>query len=275
MKIGIDMGGTNIRVGVVRAHDIIRKSEKHTLAHRGMQEILDDLIAAIHEVISPEVKSIGIGVPSVVDTQNGIVYNVTNISSWKIVRLKEILENEFNIPVTVNNDANCFTLGEQKHGVAKGHDNVVGITIGTGLGAGLIVNGQLYSGTNTCAGEIGDFLYLDKNMEYYCSGQFFTHVHGMNGVDVAKHAKEGNEEALKLFADFGKNLGDLMKTILFAYDPQVIVLGGSISKSYDFFCHEMLKAVRTFPYPIVVENIKIKVSDDAEISILGAAELNP
>ncbi len=274
MKIGVDMGGTNIRVGVVRKHDIIKKCERRTLGNREMQEILDDLIAAIYDVISPEVKSIGIGVPSVVDTQNGVVYNVTNISSWKTVRLKDILEDEFNIPVTVNNDANCFTLGEQKYGVAKGHDNVVGITIGTGLGAGLIVNGQLYSGSNTCAGEIGDFLYLDKNMEYYCSGQFFSHVYGVEGVDVAKQAELGSVHALKLFASFGKNLGHLIKTVLFAYDPQVIVLGGSISKSYEFFSDEMLKVIRTFPYPTVVENIKIKVSNDTEISILGAAELN-
>ncbi|WP_108821762.1 ROK family protein [Dysgonomonas sp. Marseille-P4361] len=273
MKIGIDMGGTNIRVGLVDGDDIVKKVEKATLAHRSEKEILDDLIAAIKEAITPEVKSIGVGVPSVVDIKAGIVYNVANIDSWKEVHLKEILETEFKIPVAINNDANCFALGEQKHGEAKGSCNMVGVTIGTGVGAGLILNGQLYSGTNTGAGEIGHFPYLDKNAEYYCSGQFFSCEHNVKGHEVARKAAEGDAEALKLFNDFGKHIGNLMKTVLFAYDPEVIVLGGSVSKAYQFFSEEMYNVINTFPYENTVKNLKIFVSKREDIGILGAAEL--
>lgn len=267
------MGGTNIRVGVVRGDIVFKKSEKPTLAHRSEKEILDDLILAIKEVITPEVKSIGVGVPSVVDTEAGVVYNVANIDSWKEVPLKDILEKEFSIPVAINNDANCFALGEQKHGKAKGCKHMVGITIGTGVGSGLIFNGQLYSGTNTGAGEIGEFPYLNRNLEYYCSGQYFLNEHNVRGYEVAKRAETGDTEALELFNDFGRKMGDLMKAVLFAYDPEMIVIGGSISKSYKFFSKEMYKVVSTFPYQKTTDKIKILVSEKDDIGILGAAEL--
>ena len=273
MKIGIDMGGTNIRVGIVLGDDIVKKAERPTHAHRDEQAILDDLIATIKEVITPEVKSIGIGVPSVVDIEKGIVYNVANIESWKEVHLKEILEKEFNIPVAINNDANCFALGEQKHGEAKGYDHVVGMAIGTGVGAGLIPNGQLYSGPNTGAGEIGDFPYLDKNAEYYASGQFFTNVHNVKGSELAKRAETGDKEALEIFKEFGHHLGCLVKTVLFAYDPQVIIIGGSIAQSFPYYSEEMYKVIKTFPYQATVNNLKILLSKKENIGILGAAEL--
>lgn len=273
MKIGVDMGGTNIRVGLVAGDYIVKKVVRPTLAHRGEKDILDDLITAIHEIITPEVRCIGIGVPSVVDLKTGIVYNVANIDSWKKVHLKDILEARFNIPVAINNDANCFVLGEQKHGEAKGYGNVVGITIGTGVGAGLILNGQLYSGTNTGAGEIGDFPYLDKYAEYYCSGQYFSNIYKVKGHEIAKLAEVGDLEALKMFKEFGKHVGTLMKTVLFAYDPEVIVIGGSISKSYSLFSKEMLTEINTFPYPNTIKNLRILISSREDIGILGAAEL--
>lgn len=273
MKIGIDMGGTNIRVGIVQGDDIVKKAERPTHAHRGEKEILNDLIETIKEVMTPQVKSIGVGVPSVVDIEKGIVYNVANIESWKEVHLKEILEKEFNLPVAINNDANCFALGEQKHGEAKGYNDVVGMTIGTGVGAGLIFNGQLYSGSNTGAGEIGDFPYLDKNSEYYCSGQFFTNVHNIEGSKVAKKAEQGDKEALELFKTFGHHLGNLIKTVLFAYDPEVIIIGGSIAQSYKFYSEEMNKVIGTFPYQATIRNLKILLSQKDNIGILGAAEL--
>lgn len=273
MKIGIDMGGTNIRVGVVKDDEIIKKIEKPTLAYRSEQEILNDLIAAIKEAITPEVKSIGIGVPSVVDIEKGIVYNVANIESWKEVHLKDILEKEFSLPVAINNDANCFALGESTHGKGKQYKDVVGMTIGTGVGAGLILNGQLYSGSNTGAGEVGDMPYLDRVFEYYCSGQFFMQVHNVKGSDVANKAANNDKGALEMYKEFGRHFGNLIKSVLFAYDPQVIILGGSIAKSFDLFSEEMYKVIETFPYPTTTKRLQIFISTREDIGILGAAEL--
>lgn len=273
MKIGIDMGGTNIRVGVVDGDKIIRKVERPTLADRSEKEILDDLITAIRETISPEVKSIGIGVPSVVDIEKGIVYNVANIASWKEVHLKDILQKEFNLPVAINNDANCFALGESTHGKGKNYKDIVGMAIGTGVGAGLIFDGKLYSGRNTGAGEIGDLPYLDKVFEYYCSGQFFLQVHKVKGSDIAKRAAEGDRYALDLYKEFGKHLGNLVKAILLAYDPEVIIIGGSISKSFDLYKEEMYNQIKTFQYSATADRLEILISTREDIGILGAAEL--
>jgi len=273
MKIGIDMGGTNIRIGVVKEDQIIRKVEKPTLAHREEKEIIDDLISGIKEVICPEVKSIGVGVPSVVDTHHGIVYNVANIKSWKEVHLKEILEQVFNIPVFVNNDANCFVQGEYKHGKGTGYKNIVGITIGTGLGAGLILDGKLYNGVNTGAGEIGSFPYLDNEFEQYCSGQYFLHEFQTSGYDLAIEAEKGNRDALDKFNKFGYHLGKLIKTVLFAYDPEAIIIGGSAAQSYKFYSSEMNRVIKEFPYSTVIEKLSIHISTRDDIGILGAAEL--
>jgi glucokinase len=273
MKIGIDMGGTNIRIGIVKDDAIIKKVERPTLAHRSEKEIINDLIATIKELITPDVKSIGIGVPSVVDIQKGIVYNVANIESWKEVHLKDILEKEFNIPVSINNDANCFALGEQKYGEGKGYNDIIGLTIGTGIGSGLILNGHLYCGTNTGAGEIGDLPYLDRVFEYYCSGQFFLQIHNVKGSEVAQKASEGDKDALELFREFGHHIGNLIKVVLFTYDPEVITIGGSISKSYEYYAEEMNKVIKTFPYPATIDKLKILISTREDIGILGAAEL--
>ncbi|MDR1090792.1 MAG: ROK family protein [Prevotella sp.] len=274
MKIGIDIGGTKIRTGIVEDGRIIKKVEKPTLAYREEKEIIDDLISGIKEIICPEVKSIGVGVPSVVDTHLGIVYNVANIKSWKEVHLKDILEQEFQLPVFINNDANCFVQGEYKYGKGAGYNNVVGITIGTGLGAGLILDGKLYNGANTSAGEVGNFPYLDNEFEYYCSGQYFLHEYQTTGYDLAIEAEAENQDALDKFNKFGYHLGKLIMTVLFAYDPEAIIIGGSIAQSYKFYSSEMNKRVMNeFPYSTVIENLSIHISTRDDIGILGATEL--
>ena len=123
--------------------------------------------------MSDHIKAIGIGVPSVVDTHTGIVYDVQNIPSWKEVAIAQKMQELYKLPVLVNNDANCFALGEYHFGKGKGTKSMVGVTIGTGIGAGIIINGKLYCGPNCGAGEFGMIGYLDKVVEYYASGQFF------------------------------------------------------------------------------------------------------
>jgi glucokinase len=98
---------------------------------------------------------------------------VVNIPSWQRVPLKELLEKEFEVPVSVNNDVNCFALGEHQFGLAQGIKHVVCVSAGTGLGAGIIINHQLFNGNNCGAGEIGLLPYLDHNIEYYASGNLF------------------------------------------------------------------------------------------------------
>ncbi len=207
------------------------------------------------------------------DVDRGIVYNVQNIPSWQEVYLKSTLENHFQTPVYVNNDANCFTVGIKYFGEAKEYKNIVGLTLGTGMGAGIIANDLLYSGSNCGAGEFGMLSYLDHNYEYYCSGQFFIREYGISADVLFKQATQGDKNALDIFNIFGKHLGNAINAILFSVDPDIIILGGSISKAWPFFENSMQAEVEKFEYSHVISKIKIKVNQIPNIALLGAAAL--
>ncbi len=273
MRIGIDLGGTNVRMALVCEGKIAEKISEPCKANQPEYVVIDHLKEMIRQLITPAVESIGIGVPSVVDAERGIVYNVTNIPSWQEIYLKDILEKEFNIPVHVNNDCNCFVYGEHCFGQAKEYKDMVGLTLGTGLGCGLIINNALYNGSNTGAGEICDIPYLQHNYEYYCSTPFFAHEHRTSGKDVYEKASKGDEKALALWDEFGTHIGNMVKMVLFAYDPQCIVIGGSIANAYPFFEKAMRKTLDTFPYQKTIERIKIFQSEVKDAALLGAAML--
>ena len=154
MRIGVDLGGTNVRVGLVDEGRIVRLLSEPCRADRSEEEVLGHIASLIERLMAPGVECIGIGVPSVVDAVRGIVYNVVGIPSWREVHLKERFEERFGIPVYVNNDCNCFALGVCRFGEALGCRDVVCIALGTGVGAGIVIDGRLYSGPNTGAGEI-------------------------------------------------------------------------------------------------------------------------
>ena len=197
---------------------------------------------------------------------------MANISSWKEIHLKEILEEKFRLPVAINNDSNCFALGEHLFGQGQPYDNMVGITIGTGIGAGIIVNHHLYSGQYKGAGEIGSLPYLDSDYEHYCSSFFFKKRHS-TGADFAKRALAGDAEAQEVWSVFGTHLGNLMKVVLFTYAPQAIVLGGGIASAFPLFEKAMKNVIESFPYKIIADNTPIIASNLSDASLLGASAL--
>jgi glucokinase len=273
MKIGIDLGGTNIRAGVTRDGEVIKKRTESCKAGEAAEVIINQLKAMISDLIIPGVESIGIGVPSVVDVKKGIVYKVANIPSWEEVHLKTILEEEFHLPVAVNNDCNCFALGEYHFGTGKMYPNMVCLALGTGVGAGIIIDGKLYMGNNAGAGEIGCLPYLSHDYEYYCSGCFFIKEHNITGKEAFERGRADDPHALSLWRETGVHIGNLLKAVLFTYDPQAIILGGSVANAFDFFRETMYESLKTFPYPETIERIKILNSKKEDIALLGAAML--
>lgn len=273
MTIGVDLGGTKIKAGVEKNGSIIQQNTIFLRQKESLSATLTQLIDLIKPLTDYPATSIGIGVPSVVDTERGIVYNVANIPSWEKVALRDILEEEFNLPVFVNNDVNCFTLGEHRFGMAKNYNSVVGITIGTGLGSGIIIDNQLYVGHNCGAGEIGMLPYRDHNFEYYACSNFFDVIHGTSALEASRAALAGDTKALSLWSEFGAHLGCAIKAVMYVYDPEAIVLGGSIAKAYPLFKAGMLEALNDFAYPQSLKRLKIMQSQDDTISLLGAAAL--
>lgn len=271
--IGIDLGATNIRGAVVNDKDLSEIISRRIKRKGTEEQVLEDVYSLIDVLMDKNIKAIGIGVPSVVDVKKGIVYDVIHIPSWKEVHLKEILEARYKLPVFINNDANCFALGEHYFGKGQGITDMIGLTIGTGLGAGIVINNHLYAGRNCGAGEFGMVDYLEKNYEYYASGSFFHNVHGLSGELVYKKAKKGDEESLRLYAELGKHLGNAIKMIMYTYDTELIILGGSVALAYHFFEKEMWERINTFEFPKSIGNLKIETSALANSGILGAAAL--
>ncbi|HPT31185.1 MAG TPA: ROK family protein, partial [Prolixibacteraceae bacterium] len=274
MKIvGVDVGGTKIAAGLVDGDKIIRQTQVPTPNDRPQTEVVNAVIQAIEEVYDSGVKGIGIGVPGLVDLKEQRVIDVVNIPSWDSVPLAEMISDYFNKPVFVNNDANCFALGEKYFGKGKPYANFVGLTLGTGLGAGIVINNHLYSGRFCGAGEFGCFYYKDQTIEAYASGQFLKDM-GIDGKLLYKRASLGDPVALKLFETLGLHIGHAVANILFALAPEAIIFGGSVSKSYKYFSDSMLEFLEdNFPYRRLYNQLAIEVSDTEESGIYGASSL--
>jgi glucokinase len=271
--IGIDLGATNIRGGLVNGTSLSQIHSRKIKSDGSADEVMDDVFYITDQLMDKEVAGIGIGVPSVVDVEKGIVYDVQYIPSWQEVHLKKILEEHYHVPVFVNNDANCFVLGEYYFGKGAGAQNLIGLTIGTGLGAGIIINHRLYAGPNCGAGEFGMVDYLDHCFEYYASGQFFSNVYHADGQEVFEKAKKGDELAKKWYAEMGTHLGNAIKMIMYTYDPSMIIFGGSVRFAYPYFSETMWQRIRTLAYQKSVEKLKIEISELENSGIVGAAGL--
>ena len=271
--IGMDLGGTNLRCGLVNEHTVSDMHAKRINGQASVEEVMEDIFSLAGRLIDKSVKAIGIGVPSVVDLEQGIVYDVQNIPSWKEVPLKKWMEEKYQLPVIVNNDANCFALAEHYYGQGKGNPFMIGLTIGTGLGAGIIINHKLYAGVNCGAGEFGVVDYLDKYYEYYACGQFFQNVYQVDGEQVFKKALAGDAEAIGMYAEMGTHLGNAIKTILYTYDTDLIIMGGSVRKAFPYYSENMWKRIHTLVYARSAERLQIKLSELEHAGILGAAAL--
>ncbi len=271
--IGIDLGATNVRGAVVIDGELSHIEAARIHSDGSVEEVLNDIYQVIDKLIANDIAAIGIGVPSVVDVKQGIVYDVLYIPSWVEVPLKALLEERYHIPVFVNNDANCFAVGEYHFGKGKGVEAMIGLTLGTGLGAGLIINKKLYAGHNCGAGEFGCLDYRDNIIEYYASGSFFKNVYGLDGTKVFEEAQKGDQRALELYAELGTHIGNAIKMVMYSLDPELIILGGSVRLAYAYFQQTMWDQIKTFMYSKSIERIRIDVSALQNSGILGAAAL--
>lgn len=274
--IGVDLGGTKVSAGLLKGSKIINQSQKFLPS--GMttvREINEVLIDVVTDIFDKNVKGIGIGVPGLIDRAKGIVYSIQNIPVWgNNIPVRDLLEHHFKVPTFVDNDANCFALGEFRFGDSDNKvKNFVGLTIGTGMGAGIVNDGHLLHGDHCGSGEFGSIPYLDGVLEDFCSGKFFRNHYNLTGEILAEKAETGNQDALTAFEEFGKHLGVAVETILFTLDPTVIAIGGSVAKSHSFFEHTMWEQIEKFPYPQTINDLSLKFAINGSGPILGAASL--
>lgn len=271
--VALDIGGTKINYGLLRAGKVETNHVVEFCAHESEQTILHFIIECIDKVLSDDTKAIAIGVPSIVNIEQGIVLDAVNIPAWQEAHLKADLEQHYSKDVYINNDVNCFVAGEFSSGVGQGSKDVVGICLGTGFGSGFILNNQLHAGRNCCAGEVGGIAYLSGTIDDYCSGSFFINHYQESGDSLAQKALSGEQYAIDIFDEFGKHLAKAISYLLFIIDPQLIVIGGSVSKSFELFIDSVWKNLEKFPYESVVKNLRIEKSTLSNAPLLGVAHL--
>lgn len=274
MRLGIDIGGTTISLGLVENGNIVKKTTKASFPVESTQkQTFEYLESEIDGIITPEVSSIGIGVPSIVDTEKGIVYDVTNISSWKEAHLKEVINAHYGISVNLNNDSNCFALGAYNSVSSKKPQILLGITLGTGVGVGVICNGKILNGRNTGVGEISCTPYLDSVAEDYCSSKFFKSK-GLDAKAAFDMAQQGDATAVSLFDEFADHLGKFITLSLYAYDPDIIVFGGGLANAFGLFKNKLMESLnRNFIYKKSLKNLEVLALPSEDLAIIGASLL--
>lgn len=272
MTLGIDIGGTTISLGLVSGAEVVKKVCVPSFAADATKDqTLRYLGGQIEEILTADVKKIGIGVPSLTDPVQGIVYDAANIPSWDVVPLKERLEKCFGLPVSVNNDANCYALGASIK--AGPSEMLVAVTLGTGTGVGIVPQGKLICGPHCGAGEIGALPYGGQDYESFCSKKFF-HAKGVSPKKVAEAAENGNHQAREMYREFGRHLGAFLSVVMFAYDPDCVVLGGGIARSYPLFRESMMRSLsEKYPYSKTLADLRILAMPEDEVALIGAASL--
>lgn len=272
--IGIDIGGTKIGIGLLVDGKIEQFVKMDTPAQGTQEEVMQEIVKGIENLNGyQDALGIGIGAPGLIDEEEGIIFSVTNIPSWTEVHLKDYLQKHFNKPVYLTNDANCFAIGVKMFGEGKDYKNVVCLALGTGAGAGIVIDGYLHSGQVAGAGEVGGIPYRDHDFETYCSGKFFKQLNNTDGATEYAKAQKGDAAALQLFEEFGSHVGNLINTCIYMLAPQAVIIGGSVAKSFEFWKEGMQKTVDSFPYKKVTEDFKVLTTDIPDIAVIGAAAL--
>ncbi len=311
--VGVDMGGTKILAAVVDASgDILSTAKIPTQAKDDTSIVIDRIAECIQEAIQKSgvttdtIQAIGIGAPGPLDPETGVVIFAPNLG-WKDVPLKTELESRVGIPTFVDNDVNVGTLGEHTYGAGKGIQNLVGIFVGTGIGGGIILNGELFHGASKTAGEIGHIVVKADGPKCGCgtrgclealasrtamAKQFRKAVNKKGKKSIitqltngdlgliksgilAKALRSKDKLTLKIFKETTKYLGVGIGSIVNFLNPDMIVLGGGVVEALDDkFINNIRKAAKKYALPDTLKGVQIvraQLGDDA--GVLGAAAL--
>ena len=254
ISIGLDIGGTKcaISTGECTEDSIkILSREEFPTAGLSWMQVLEEFSKRI-ETISKEVKvsAIGISCGGPLDSQKGLILSPPNLPGWDNVPIVKFFADRFNVPVHVQNDANACALAEYRFGAGRGTRNMVFMTFGTGLGAGIVIDGKLYSGTNDNAGEIGHIRLAPEgplgynkegSAEGFCSGAGIARLAKIRkGLDLTakeifQRVREGDPDCTEVFRESAEKLATILAFTIDILNPEVITLGGVFMRNADLF----------------------------------------
>ena len=306
--IGIDLGGTNLRMAAVNLQGAILHRIHHPVeSHRGRDAVLNDIISSA-ETLAKQVISqadrflaVGLGLPGLICPLEGIVTQSPNLPGWVDFDVRTPVENTLGVPLVIENDANSFALGEFWQGAARGIRHFCALTLGTGVGGGIVLNGELWSGADGMAGEVGHMIIESEGhpctcgsrgcLEQYASGTAIrrlaleavtdhektllsTGPEGLTALDVFEAAKQGDHAALKIFQTMGYFLGIGLTNLVNFLNIDMIVLGGKVSNAWEFFAPKAEQTLRERAFKVPARRVRIvksELGDDG--GLVGAAYL--
>lgn len=298
--IGIDFGGTTIKSAVVRDGQIAERGEVIDTLKHDAKSLNDALFAVIESLrkAHPDVAGVGVGLPGFVDSVNGIVHHLTNVPGWDEVPLTKLIQERTGLRATIDNDVNAMTYGEWKYGAARGARHAICITLGTGVGGGLILDGRLYRGAQLAAGEIGhaSIDYRGKTGPYGNFGGLEEYVGNQQiaeraaeaykaaGIQRTKEqctpreldiaAKNGDGIARAVWDAVGDEVGAALASAVWVLNPDTIVVGGGVAKAGELILEPIRRSVRARTMALFHENLRIvgaELGNDA--GAIGNAEL--
>jgi glucokinase len=308
--IGVDAGGTNVRMGIITPDgQIVKRIQYPTDISRGGLRMMEGLVLKLQDLIKDETGKIrpkiriGIGIAGAIDMKRGVLIVSPNLPDLNGFPLKGFLREKIPFPITIENDANAFTLGEGWKGAAKESRNYCGITLGTGVGGGIVADGKILHGAGGMGGEVGHMVLNPEGplcgcggrgcLEVYASGSgimemarkavekgegkgILNRIGGdlsrVTSEEVYQAAREGDETALRVFKEMGSYLGLGLVNLVNLFNPEKIVIGGKVSGAWDYFIGSATEVVRQRAMKGQKEQVEIvraECGDDA--GILGAA----
>lgn len=288
--VSIDVGGTAIKYGILDEYGVfVKKTSIPTVAKEGGKRILSQMIAIVENAeqsiteINSQGKLLGICVSTagMVDCENGkILYSGELIPSYTGTEIKKTLESRFHIPCSVENDVNCAGLAELVSGAAKGFQNIVCLTVGTGIGGCIILNGEVYHGHGNCAGEIG-YMYMDGSdfqtlgagsiMSKKMAEQRQDTPENWNGIRIFKDAKQGDIDCIRVIDEMAEVLGKGIANICYVLNPQMVVLGGGVMEQREMMEPLIKEKLEKYLRSIVRNTTRIAFAEHGnDAGMLGA-----
>lgn len=300
--LAVDFGGTSIKMGVTAGDRILATADRiPTAMFESPQAIIDAMIASARTLRGqfPSACVMGMGMPGWCDYQRGVLYQLTNVRVWdREIPVKEMMEQALGLPVVLDNDANCMAYAEWKLGAGKGKRHLVCLTLGTGVGSGLIVNGELLRGATCSAGELGQTSidYRGRLGHYGNRGSLEDYVgnreiaadartlyasHGIdkaivdcNPISLERAALAGDEVAEQVWRDLAVKLSCALMNCCYLLNPEAIIIGGGVAKARTLLFQPLQEIMKTQLAAPLVEYLEILPAQfGTEAGILGAAHL--
>lgn len=293
---GVDLGATNIKIGLISKNKIVFKKVLPTKRFSSQRKLIEGICQQVRQSVSGagmamrDIAGIGIGLPGPVDSEKGIVHFFPNIKGWRNVALREIMQKKMGLPVAIDNDANVMTLAEARIGAARGRRNVVGITLGTGVGGGIIVDGKLYRGSSLVAGEIGHIPLNERGPKCNCGGRaclerYVGNRHLLGAArkvfgpaitleGLSRMANQGNRKAIAVWKEMAGHLGVALSGIVNFFNPDTVVIGGGVANAGRIILDQVRRVVREramFMQAKTVKIVKARLGSDA--GMIGAGIL--